>query len=337
MEHGRFVLGPEVRLLEARLADFCQRCYAIGVGTGTDALLLGLRSLDIGSGDEVITTPLSWLASTSTILLCGATAVFGDIGDDLNLDPSTIEPLITPSTKAILPVHFTGRICRMGEIKEIASRYNLKVIEDGSQAFGATLAGRPTGSFGDVACISMNAMKVLGALGDAGVVLTDDPKISERLDLLRHSGVRDRDYCYELSHNCRLDTIQAAILLKRLDRLSSVLQRRRMLSQRYTRALSSVVDTPPFDTESVDAIYTYVIQTECRDELKAFLELHKIETKIQHPIVINDQPAFQGRCRGDSPKARSAVSRILCLPCSEKLSEEQQDYVIATVRSFFGV
>jgi dTDP-4-amino-4,6-dideoxygalactose transaminase len=198
-------------------------------------LILGLKGLRIGAGDEVITTPLSWLATAGAILVNGATPVFADIDETLNIDPATIEPLITPRTKAILPVHFTGHLAAMVEIGEIAKRHRLPVIEDGSQALGATLDTRPCGSFGDLACISLGPMKLLGTLGDAGIILTDDAHVAERLLSLRHSGVVDRDCCIEVSHNCRLDTVQAAVLLQRLPRHPTAAARRREIATLQSR------------------------------------------------------------------------------------------------------
>jgi dTDP-4-amino-4,6-dideoxygalactose transaminase len=336
LDHGRLVLGPEVQAFEKSIAAYCGRGYGVGVGTGTDALLLGLRALDIGPGDEVITSPLSWLATGSAILMCGATPVFADIDETLNLDPATIEPLITPRTKALLPVHFTGRLARMPEILDIARRHRLLVIEDGAQAFGATWQDKPCGAFGDVACLSFNAMKVLGALGDGGLVLTDDAAVAARLDRLRHSGVVDREYCIELSHNCRLDTVQAAMLLKRLERFPELIRRRRAAAARYDRELAGVVGLPPRLPGYSEVYYTYPIQTSRRDALRDHLEELGIETRIQHPVIMNDQPAFQGKVRGESPVAARLVRDTLCLPVHEKLSMQDQDIVIAAVKQFFG-
>lgn len=185
LDHGRLILGPEVAELERRIADFCGRSHCIGVGSGTDALILALKALGIGSGDEVITPALSWLATGSSILLNGATAVFCDIDETLNIDPTTVEPLITARTKAILPVHFTGRLARMPEITELARHHNLLVIEDGSQAFGATFHGRPCGAFGNVACISLNAFDDDGratrviSLGEVGSGKTHVYRLSD--------------------------------------------------------------------------------------------------------------------------------------------------------------
>jgi dTDP-4-amino-4,6-dideoxygalactose transaminase len=334
LDHGRLILGPEVAELERRIADFCGRSHCIGVGSGTDALILALKALGIGSGDEVITPALSWLATGSSILLNGATAVFCDIDETLNIDPTTVEPLITARTKAILPVHFTGRLARMPEITELARHHNLLVIEDGSQAFGATFHGRPCGAFGNVACISFNAMKILGGLGDAGVILTDDAKLAAKLHALRQNGVVDRDYCEDLSHNCRLDTLQAAILLKRLDRYPAVIDRRRTIAARYDRELGGYVDVPPRLDGYNDVFYTYTIRTQRRDELRDYLAVHGIETQIQHPVLMNNQPAFQGKSRGNSPKAAKLVKQILCLPTHEKLSDDEQTYVINAIKAF---
>jgi dTDP-4-amino-4,6-dideoxygalactose transaminase len=336
LDHGRIVLGPEVFEFERQIAEFCGRRYGIGVGSGTDSLLIGLKALDIGFGDEVITTPLSWLATGSAILLNGATPVFADIDETLNLDPGTIERLITSKTKALLPVHFTGRLAPMPEITEIARRHGLLVIEDGAQAFGATLDGVPCGGFGDMACISLNPMKVLGAIGDAGIILTDDPDVAKRLDMLRHSGVIDREYCQELSHNCRLDTLQAAVLLKRLARYPAVIKRRREIAARYDRELAGVVATPPAAPGYQDAIYTYTIRTVDRDALSKYLNELGIETRIQHPLTMTEQRAFQGKFRGVSPHATRLVQQILCIPAHEKLSDADQDFVIGAIKSFFG-
>ena len=336
LDHGRVVLGPEVEVFEQRMADYCGRCFAVGVNSGTDALILGLKALGIGAGDEVITTPLSWLATGSAILLNGATAVVGDIDEGLNLDPASIEALITPRTKAILPVHFTGNLARMPEIMEIAAAHGLAVIEDGAQAFGATLNGRPCGSFGRIACISMNAMKPLGALGDAGIVLTDDVEVRDRLVMLRHSGVEEREYCRVLSHNCRLDTLQAAVLLCRLDRYAAVVARRRAIAARYDRELAGVVRHPPRLEGYEGAYYTYPILTTERDGLQRHLTVCGIETRIQHPVLMNDQPAFQGSINGNPKRAADLIRGLLCLPIHEKLSEEEVSYVAASVRQFFG-
>jgi dTDP-4-amino-4,6-dideoxygalactose transaminase len=336
LDHGRVILGPEVEDLERRIADYCGRRHAIGVGSGTDALILGLKALGVGPGDEVITTPLSWPATASAILLNAATPVFCDIDETLNIDPATIEPLITARTKAILPVHFTGRLARMLEIGKIAARHRLLVIEDGAQAFGATAGGKPCGSFGDMACISLGPMKIPGAIGDAGIVLTDDDDVARRLRMLRHSGMADRECCVELSHNCRLDTLQAAVLLQRLPRHEAVIARRREIAHRYDRELAGLVETPPSLPGYSDVFYTYTIRTPQRDALRDHLARNGVESRIQHPILLNDQPAFRGKMRGHSPRAAGLVREILSVPAHEKLRDDEQSFVIDAVEAFFG-
>jgi dTDP-4-amino-4,6-dideoxygalactose transaminase len=336
LDHGRIILGPEVEALERRIAGYCTRRHGVGVGSGTDALILGLRALGIGPGDEVITTPLSWPASAGAILLNGATPVFCDIDETLNIDPATIEPLVTARTKAILPVHFTGRLARMAEIAEIAARHRLLVVEDGAQAFGAAAGGKPCGSFGDLACISLGPMKIPGAIGDAGIVLTDDDAVASRLRVLRHSGMADRDRCVELSHNCRLDTLQAAVLLQRLERHKAAVARRREIAQRYDRALEGLVQTPPSLPGYSDVYYTYTIRTPRRDALRDHLARNGIESRIQHPILLADQPAFRGKVRGHSPRAAELVREILSIPAHEKLRDDEQSFVIDAVKAFFG-
>lgn len=225
LSHGRIVLGPEVPELEKRISDLCNRKYAVGVNSGSEALFSCLRAFGIGPGDEVITTSLSWIATANAIAMTGATPVFADIRDDLNIDPESIQRLISGKTKAILPVHYTGKMCEMDKIINIAKEYNLIVIEDAAQAFGASYKGGTAGSFGDAACFSFNSMKVLASCGEAGMVLTDSEEILEKLQSIRYNGTINRETCIQPSLNGRLHTIQAAILLKRLNRLEQLIQK----------------------------------------------------------------------------------------------------------------
>lgn len=334
--HGRIVLGPEVDELERRIATQCNRKYAVGVNSGSDALLLGLTSLGIGPGDEVITTSLSWIATANAIALTGATPVFADIGPDLNLDPASVEALITPRTKALLPVHYTGKACDMSELGRIAEQHGVLLVEDAAQAFGALHQGRPVGSFGDIACFSMNPMKVLAACGEAGMIVTDRPEIYERLVSLRYNGTVNREVCIEPSRNSRLDTLQAAILLARLGRLDDLIQQRRQIAAWYEEQLSEVVEVPRENNGDRDVYYTYTVRADRRDELKAYLETQGIETKIQHPLLMPQQPAYRDKARGHFPKAEQQVQRILCIPGHEKLSRSEVSYVSDHIRRFYG-
>ncbi len=336
LAHGRIVLGPEVQELEQRIAEYCGRKYAVGVGSGTDALFLGLKSLNIGPGDEVITTSLSWIATANAIALTGATPVFADICDDLNIDPSSVRRLITPKTKAILPVHFTGKVCKMLQLIQIAEEHNLLLVEDAAQAFGATLNGRRAGSYGAIACFSMNQMKIFGSCGDAGMIVTDREDIQRKLIALRHNGMVDRTECIEVSLNGRIDTIHAAILLHRLKSVDEIIEKRREIAGWYDERLAGIVELPRQAEGENDIRFSYQIRTDRRDELMAFLLANGIETQIQHPILMPHQPAYRVNVQGEFSNAERLVKRILCIPNNEKLSRDDVDYVADTIRSFFA-
>ena len=335
LRHGRLVNGPEVHAFEMAIAARCNRKYAVGVSSGTDALVLALRALNIGSGDEVIVPALSFVATANAVSLVGATPVFCDIGDDLNINPTEIQHVITPRTKAIMPVHWAGRICAIDHIGMIASTFHLKVIEDASQSFGATFNGLPAGARGDVACFSMNPMKGLAALGEAGMIVTDDKDIYERLDSLRYQGVKNKEVCHSLSGNHRLDTIQAAMLLVRLARFNQLLDTRRKIALFYDERLKGIVDTPKQWGHEKLAYYTYTIQCDQRDKLKDFLSQKGIETKIQHPILMPEQPLYKNKARGTWTNAAALMKRVLCIPCHEKMSDGQCWHVVNSIADFY--
>ena len=336
LEHGRIVNGPEVHELECAIAARCNRKYAIGVSSGTDALVVALRALNIHKGDEVIVPALSFVATANAVSLVGATPVFCDIGNDLNIQALEIADLITPNTKAIMPVHWAGRICAMDHIMMIAKKFNLKVIEDASQAFGAGHDNNPAGSKGDVACFSMNAMKTLAALGDAGMVVTDDKNVYEKLDYLRYQGVKNKEVCHSLSGNHRLDTIQAAMLLVRLARFNNLLETRRKIAHFYDDRLKGIVETPKQWGHEKLAYYTYTIQCDRRDKLKDTLAQKGIETKIQHPILMPEQPYYKQKgARGTWSHAKYLMTRVLCLPVHEKLTDKQCWHVVNSVAEFY--
>lgn len=335
LQHGHIILGPEVQDLETRVSSYIGRKHALGVNSGTDALVLSIRALGLGPGDEVITTPLSFIATANAISLSGATPVFADIDETLCLDPDSIEALITAKTKAILPVHWAGKICRMDEITAIADKHGLMVVEDCSQAFGATYKGRKSGSFGTVACYSMNSMKAFASIGEAGMIATDDDGLAERIDALRYNGLINREQCAYVSHNGRLDTIQAAVLLKRFEHYEALLARRKTIAQHYDRELAEFVNIPKAAPDCVDIYYTYTIQTDRRDELQVFLSENDIETKVQHIPMMPDQPIYKNHKR-NCPNAERLIQTVLCLPVSEKVTDEQMEFVTAKIREFFG-
>ena len=332
--HGRLVMGPEVEELEAQVARHCNRGYAVGVNSGTDALFLALKALGLGTGDEVITTSLSWIATANAIAMTGATPVFADIRDDLNVDPDSIRRLITSRTKAILPVHYTGRMCDMDELVRIAEEHRIHLVEDAAQAFGARYKGKVAGEFGVMSCFSMNPMKIFAACGEAGMVLMDSKELYERTVALRYNGTVNKETCIQPSLNGRLDTLQAAILLRRLTRVQSLIEKRREIAGWYDELLRGLVRVPAEADFERGVYYTYTIQSDIRDELRAHLEAQGIETKIQHALLMPDQPAYRNGVRGEFSNARKLQAAILCIPMHEKLTREDIQYVSETIRSF---
>lgn len=336
LAHGRIVLGPEVQELERRVAGYCGRRFAVGVGSGTDALFLGLKALGVGPGDEVITTSLSWIATANAIALTGATPVFADICDDLNIDPSSVRRLITPKTKAIIPVHFTGKICNMTELMNIAEECGVMIIEDAAQAFGASLKGCRAGGFGVIACFSMNQMKIFGTCGDAGMVVTDREDVYKTLIALRHNGMVDRTECIAVSLNGRIDTIHAAILLKRFDKVEDIIKKRREIAARYDEQLKGSVGIPGETYGGFDTYFSYTIRSEKRDNLMGFLGSKGIETQIQHPYLMPQQPAYRENVRGEFRNAEELIKKVLCIPVHEKLTMDEVDYVASSIKEFYS-
>ena len=336
LTHGRILLGPEVSEFEAKVAELCQRKYAVGVGSGTDAVHFALRALGVGAGDEVITTSISWIATANAIALCGARPVFVDITEDLIINAELIEAAITPRTKAILPVHFTGRLCDMTRIAQIADEHGLYLVEDAAPAFGASYNGSKAGSFGHIGAYSMNPMKLLSAYGEAGAVTTDDEEIRDKLESLRYAGTINKEDCQEPSHNGRIDTIQAAMMLVGLDRLDTKVSRRRAIAKFYDEALGDTVICPSEPEGYFNVYYTYTIVAERRDELKQHLESKGIETKVQHPILMPYHTAYRDLPKPNIPVAEHLVKRILCIPAHEDLGMDQAEYVAASIREFYG-
>ena len=336
LRHGQVLMGPEVEVLERAVAADCSTAFAVGVASGTDALYMALRGLGIGPGDEVITTPLSWIATLNAIHLAGATGVFVDIRDDLNIDADLIEAAVTPATRMILPVHFNGRLCDMERICAIAEKHGLLVLEDAAQAYGARLGDAPAGSFGDAAAFSFNPMKVLPAYGEAGAVVTNSEALYQRLLSLRYLGTVDKEECRWPSFNGKIDTLQAAMLLVSRKYHGKNAERRRQIARRYDAALSGVVPCPPPGNDGRCVFFDYQILAEGRDRLQAFLAGRGIETKVKHPILMPGQPAYSHLRCPPLPVAGRLVSRILCLPIHEKMADAQVSYVADSVRAFYG-
>ena len=336
MDHGRVLLGPEVEALERELAAYCGVKHALGVGSGTDALTLAVRALGLGKGDEIVTPAITFVGTANGIALAGAKPVFCDVTPGLVMDPAQIEAAITPRTKAVMPVHFTGRVPDMDAIAAVCRKHGLILIEDAAPGIGAERNGKRAGSFGKVGCLSINPMKVLNALGEAGAVLTDDDTVFERLQILRYHGVVNMESCVARSHNARIDTLQAAVIRPRLKRLEQSIAHRRSVAARYDAAFKGLFRLPVEAPGHRDVYYTYTIQPPDRGKLAEHLMDAGIETRVQHPMIIPQLPLYQEPDLSRFPVAAMAVGQVLCLPCHEKLDEAQVDHVIAAVTGFYS-
>lgn len=339
LDHGQFVLGPEVQQFEERFAELCGVRYAIAVNSGTDALMLALRVLGIDEGDEVITVPNSFISTTSCIVIVGARPIFVDVRDDYNMNPDELEGAITPKTKAILPVHLTGKPAEMDTILEIARKYKLSVVEDCAQAVLAEYRGRRVGSFGRLGCFSLHPLKTLSACGDGGVITTNEESFCQQLKKLRNLGLENRDLCILWSSNSRLDTLQAASLLVKMDYLDEWTEGRRRNARRYQKALSGIQEIKlPIEQSYEKAVYhTFVIQAERRDELKDFLAAHGIGTGVHYPLPIHLQTAAVslGYHRGSFPVAERLADQILSLPIYPELGLEEIEYIAGHIHQFY--
>jgi dTDP-4-amino-4,6-dideoxygalactose transaminase len=338
LHHGQFILGPEVSEFERRFADFCGVRYAVGVDNGTSALFLIMACLGIAAGDEVITSPHSFVATASSIALTGARPVFVDVRDDYNMDPYLIEDAITARTKAILPVHLTGRPADMHAILKTAEKHHLVVIEDCAQAVGAAYHDQKVGSFGIAGGFSLHPLKNLNALGDAGVITTNNGKLYKRLLKARNHGLRNRDECEFWGHNCRLDTIQAAILLVKMKYLDQWTESRRSTAAYYRDILKDLFHVPMERSHEYSVYHTFVVRCEERDFLQRHLANQGIETKVHYPIPICFQDAaLSCQWREEDFPVTSRLSRqILSLPIYPELTAEQKAFIVESILGFYS-
>ncbi|MCG8524774.1 MAG: DegT/DnrJ/EryC1/StrS family aminotransferase [Opitutales bacterium] len=340
IDRGDFVLGESVRKFETAFAELCGSKFAIGVNSGTDALILAMRALGIGEGDEVITPPNSFVGSTSAIIVCGANPVFVDVGEDRNIDPNLIETAITPKTKAIMPVHLGGIPAKMEQINAVAKKHEIAVIDDCAQAIGSRYDGQPVGSLGDISCFSLHPLKNLNACGDGGMITTDDEKVVEEIRLLRNLGLKDRNTCVHWSGNSRLDTIQAAILLVKLNHFERTASGRQSIATYYMDALANVsqVRLPVVDEASEPVFHTFVIQVDDRDALKNYLLERGIKTSIHYPTPIHLQPVAEdlGYGEGSFPVAERQAKDILTIPGFDGLTREQMERITQSISDFYN-
>jgi dTDP-4-amino-4,6-dideoxygalactose transaminase len=339
-----FILGPKVEALEKEIARYCQCKYAVGVSSGTDALLVSLMAAGIGLGDEVITTPYTFFATVGSIARLGAVPVFVDIEEaTYNIAPDLIEDKITDRTKAIIPVHLYGQCCDMDPIVALAREHDLVLIEDAAQAIGAEYKGQRAGSMGKMGCFSFFPSKNLGAFGDGGMVTTSSETLYENLKILRVHGSSPKYYHKFLGGNFRLDALQAAIILVKLPYLDQWTMARQANARRYRElfrreGLDRIIRLPV--ARDGRHIYNqFVISVpDQRDQLRHHLHEAGIGTEIYYPVPMHLQPCFNhhdGK-KGDFPRAEQAADKTLALPIYPELTEEQQAFVVETIKAFYG-
>jgi dTDP-4-amino-4,6-dideoxygalactose transaminase len=328
LNHGMFILGPEVEEFENEFAKYNQIRHAIGVANGTDALVLALKSLGIGSGDEVITVPHSFLASTSAIVLAGATPVFVDVNEDGLMDVENLAGAMTEKTKAILPVHLGGKAVDMDAVMTFARSHHLYVIEDASQAVGSRFYGQELGTFGHIGCFSLHPLKNLGCCGDGGVVITQSDEIATKIKIARNHGLADRNQLAFWSLNSRLDTIQAAMLLVKMPHLDEWIERRIEIVNIYREYFDGKVNMMRHNPYEKIAYHTFTVRIPERDLIQSrLLEEYGIETKVHYPIPIHQQPCARQYCQGEYPIAEKIAKEILSLPIDSAMIDEEAIYV----------
>ena len=337
----RFTLGPNLAAFEQEYAAYCGTAHAVGVSSGTSALWLALRALGVGPGDEVMTVPNTYVATVFAITYVGALPVFVDVDPrTANIDPTRIAAAVTPATKAIIPVHMYGRCVDIDAIRAAAP--GIPVLEDAAHAHGAEDRGRRAGSLGDIAAFSFYPSKVMGALGDGGIVTTADPDLDASLRQLRYMGQRGVKHEHLiLGYQERLDEVQAALLRVKLRHLEEQVAGRRRVAARYAELLAGTpMELPPDDEDGRHVYYMYTVLVPQREELRAFLDARGIATQIVYPKLVPDQGAYAEnpwRAADDLAVARSLVPRLLCLPMFAELTDREIDHVGRSIREFYGV
>ncbi|MFW6140742.1 MAG: DegT/DnrJ/EryC1/StrS family aminotransferase [Acidobacteriota bacterium] len=339
LKQTQFILGSRVKDFEQEFANYTQTQYAAGVASGTDALFLSLKALDIGKGDEVITAANTFIATVLSISHTGADPVLIDIDPETHtIDPSKIESCITSKTKVLIPVHLYGQMADMEFIKKIARKHNLKIIEDACQAHGAEYKGKKAGSWGDLGCFSFYPAKNLGAYGDGGMVVTNNPSLNQKLTMLREYGQTKKYHHQIKGYNSRLDTLQAAILSVKLRYLDEWNESRRNSASLYTELLSdSKVITPEEATLCKHVYHLYVIRTPKRNELKEYLKTKGILCGIHYPVPVHLQPAFLdlGYKKGEFSITEKYAREVLSLPMYPELTNDQIRYAVKKIKDFF--
>ena len=339
LDSGVYVLGDEVACFESEFASYCEAKHCIAVGTGTDALFFSLKALGVKQGDEVITTPHTFVSTALCISRIGARPVFADIDPETrNIDPREVRKKITQKTSAIIPVHLYGVAADMDALNDIAREYGVRIVEDASQAHGARYHGRRVGSMGHSAAFSLGPTKNLGCYGDGGAVVTNDEDVAHAVRQLRRYGARERDDYVVIGTNSRLDALQAAILRVKLRHLDDWVEERRAHAANYTELLQGVPVMPPTAPELRDSVfYVYTIRTDRRDALARYLAAQGVETRVHYPVPLHLQTAYKdlGYSVGDFPHAEQLAGETLSLPLFAELRDEEIRTITSHIRDFF--
>lgn len=341
VETGEFTIGPQVAEFEKQFAQLCQTKHAIGINSGTDALILILKALGIGRGDEVITAPNSFIATANVIGFVGARPVFVDVDDEYLLDINLAREAINARTRAILPVHLTGNPVDLPVLMGLYHRARkIEVVEDAAQAVDASVNGRMVGSWGAAGEFSLHPLKNLNVWGDGGMVTTDNDQLDRKIRLMRNHGLESRDVCSMVAGNCRLHTIQAVVALQLMADVHRVSDQRIKNAAMYDKLLGNVngVVIPPRPVYKRQVYHTYVIQVERREALQKFLTENGIETKVHYPFPLHLQSPYValGYKKGDFPKCEAQAEKILSLPIHQYLAPDQIRYAAGMIRQFYG-
>ncbi|WP_125152727.1 DegT/DnrJ/EryC1/StrS family aminotransferase [Clostridium rectalis] len=341
LESTHFIMGPNVKELEKEVAEFTGVKHAIAVANGTDALMLSLRALGVGPGDEVITTPFTFFASAETTSVLGAKPVFADIDKNtLCIDAESIEKKITKNTKAIIPVHIFGQMCDMDKIMEIANKYNIPVIEDACQAIGSEYKGKRAGTIGHTATYSFFPTKNLGCYGDGGMVVTNNDDLAEKIRVLRVHGSRKKYHHEVIGYNSRLDEIQAAVLRVKLKYLKEWNELRYEKAHVYNELLKDTDLVLPYEDSDCKHIYhQYVVRAKDRDKLVEFLKENGVSTAIYYPLPVHMLDVYKnlGYKEGDLPISEEACRHTFALPMYPEITRHQQEYVTTCIKKFNSI
>jgi aminotransferase EvaB len=337
---GDFTLGKPVKAFEERFAALCQMPHAIGVGSGTDALMLSLKILGIGPGDEVITAANTFIATVGAIAMTGATPVFVDSDEGFTMNPSLVEAAITPRTRAIVPVHYTGNVANMPAIDAIARAHGLKIVEDACQSISGAYDGQPVGSWGETAGFSLHPLKNLNVWGDAGVIVTRSDELNRKLRLFRNHGLANRDDVEFFSHNSRLDSLQAVIGLRLIEQTGFITSQKIANAKRLDDGLADLaefIDIPARPAHVKHVYHLYIVRVKRRDELRRFLKEHEIDARIHYPTPVHLQKAAAhlGYARGSFPVAERDSEVSITLPAHQHLTDAEIDYMLERIHAFY--